>query len=225
MSKYRLAKETLSLLEEYEASQPEGSVCTTQDFSAWLMQRLGTPTIFETTQTSQKEIVQLGDAIENQLARLLVAMYKYAKAYFKKALQDTPLQGAEDFTYLAVLVGEGTMPKTELVNKTLDGKTSGIEIINRLQRHGFVHQFENSADKRSQLVAITDAGRGMFFSVLQPVHNVSHLVSGVLSADERLQLLYLLRKLDNVHREIHRNDKGESIEAITQKYLHNHIPA
>lgn len=220
MSKYRLAKEVLSFLEDFEAEQPAYAEYTAADFAAWLAQRTGTPTAFESVEAAAPQgLQQLGDAVENQLARLLVSMYKYAKGYFKTVLHDTPLQTIEEFTYLAILLGEGSMPKTELVNRGLDGKTSGIEIINRLLRQGFVQQYENTADKRSQLIEITPAGKGMFFSILQPIHSVSHLVSGNLSPQERLQLLYLLRKLDHLHRDIYRNDRGEAIETITDKYL------
>ena len=76
----------------------------------------------------------------------------------KKALEKTPLQTLEEFTYLATLL-QSPMTKTQLINQHIQEKTTGMAVIQRLIKQNWVKQSENTADGRSQIVEITAEGR------------------------------------------------------------------
>ena len=52
-------------------------------------------------------------------------MYRYARNYSKKALEKTPLQTIDEFTYLGVLM-QSPMTKTQLINRHVQEKTTGM---------------------------------------------------------------------------------------------------
>lgn len=153
------------------------------------------------------------------LTILVTYLFRYAKHYTKKALDGSPLSTMDDFTFLLTLKTHGNMTKTALTTKHLLEVTSGVEILKRLERQGFVATSENPDDKRSRHVSITESGREILKEMMVKMRQVSGIVAGNLSTTELRQLLPLLMKLDSFHGEIHREDKKSDLTDITQKYL------
>jgi hypothetical protein len=52
-------------------------------------------------------------------------MYRYAKGYIKKALQESIIQTPDEFSFLITLMTFESLTKTELINKQVIEKTSG----------------------------------------------------------------------------------------------------
>jgi len=141
--------------------------------------------------------------LDNSIGRLFVYMSRYAKSYIKKTLEGTPLQTGEDFTAMAILLTHEHLSKTELISYNLQEKTSGMEVIRRLIAAGLVKQWDNVEDRRGKHIAITDVGRKLLYRVFVEMGHVSKMITGNLSEAEKLNLLYLLQKLENFHFEHH----------------------
>jgi len=170
--------------------------------------------IREIAGSKHKEINKTGNKQESELVVLLTLMFKYAKQYIKKGLQKSELQTADDFSYLIVLLTYTSLTKMELIQKNVMEKTSGMEVIKRLQRYGMLEQFDDEIDKRSKRVKITEKGKIEIFRLLPEMSKISSIVSGNLSDSEKLTLSYLLKKLDQFHNEIYLNEKGLSIDEL-----------
>lgn len=153
------------------------------------------------------------------LTILVTYLFRYAKHYSKKALEDSPLSTMDDFTFLLTLKTHGSMTKSELTTKHLLEITSGVEILKRLEKQGLVESSENPDDRRSKHVSITDSGRKVLSQIMVKMRQVSGIVAGNLTTTEMGQLLPLLMKLDSFHSEIHREDKKTGLLAIMNKYL------
>ncbi len=153
------------------------------------------------------------------LTILVTYLFRYAKHYTKKALDNSPLSTMDDFTFLLTLNTHGNMTKSELTTKHLLEITSGVEILKRLEKQGFVESSENPEDRRSKHVSITESGKDILEKMMVKMRQVSGIVAGNLNTTEMRQLLPLLMKLDSFHGEIHRDDKKSNLAEITQKYL------
>jgi DNA-binding MarR family transcriptional regulator len=92
-----------------------------------------------------------------------------------------------------------SLTKMELIQKNVMEKTTGLEIIKRLIQYGFVEQFDDPDDKRSQRVTLTVAGREEIFRLLPTMEKVGDKVKGNLNDIETKELLFLLKKLDQFH--------------------------
>jgi DNA-binding MarR family transcriptional regulator len=81
------------------------------------------------------------------------------------------------------------------------GRRSGIHLsdvvaaLNELERDGFVSRSPDAADRRRNVVAITDAGRARLAELEEHVTAVQEELLAPLAADERAQLVALLTRL------------------------------
>ena len=151
---------------------------------------------------------------ETDISILIVLMFRYAKGYIKKALKDSPIKTADEFSFLITLMTYESLSKSELIQKQVMEKTSGTEIINRLLKLGLIDQFNDEADKRSIRVRITHVGRMELIKILPHMQTVSQIVTGNLSETEKTMLAYMLRKLEHYHNDIFLNKKDTELEEL-----------
>ena len=151
--------------------------------------------------------IQQQDDSNIDISILIVLMFRYAKSYIRKALKNSMIKSADEFSFLITLITFDSLTKTELIHKQVMEKTSGTEIINRLLKLGLISQFNDADDKRSVRIKITLLGREQLFQILPQMRVVSQIVTGNLTENEKLTLSYMLRKLDSFHNDIYKNKK------------------
>lgn len=207
MKSYQLIHQLISLVEQLEIEN-QGNEVSIHDFKGFLLNAVGDPAgdfVNGDVRFGKKEHTaqEMAYQLDNSIGRLFVYMSRYAKSYIKKALEGTPLQTAEEFTALAILLTHDHLSKGELINHNLQEKTSGTEVIRRLIVAGLVKQWDDLKDKRSKQIAITDDGKELLFHVFIDMNYVGKMITGKLTVAEKLKLQYLLRKLENFHLEQH----------------------
>ncbi len=151
------------------------------------------------------------DGPDTDISILIVLMFRYAKGYIKKAMKDSMINTADEFSFLITLMTHESLSKTELIVKQVMEKTSGTEIINRLLKLGLVEQYNDEVDKRSVRVKITMQGRMELVKVLPNMNTVSQIVAGNLNDTEKFMLAYMLRKLEHYHNDIFLNKKDAEL--------------
>ena len=223
--KYQLLHELLDHLDQYE-SEAEGKEVNLMGFSGWLNRRLAYPTPVQVQPLGREDLEEAKDSqSETALTILIGYLYRYAKHYTKKALEDTPLSTFDDFAFLATLSYQDSMTKTELIQQHILEITSGIEIIKRLTKHGLLEAFSDPKDRRSKRVRLTKQGKQVLEEVMASMDAVAHIVSGDLSLHERAHLLSLLHKLNDFHVLVHAQDRKTDLDQIQQKYLKPKVSA
>jgi len=143
-----------------------------------------------------------------------VLLFRYAKGYIKKALKDSQIKTADEFSYLITLLANESMSKTELIQNQIMEKTSGTDIINRLLKQGLIEQFDDIVDKRSIRIKITQTGRMELLQIMPKMQLVSQIVTGNLTETEKNMLAYSLRKLELFHNDIFTNKKGSELKDL-----------
>jgi len=203
MKSYQLVHQLLTLVEQME-EEHHGDEISLQDFAGFLVSHVGNATTTAATEDirfgrQEDNAQEIAYQLDNNIARLFVYMSRYAKSYIKKVLDGTPLQTAEDFTGLAILLTHDHLSKTELISHNLQEKTSGSEVIRRLIAAGLVRQWDSLADKRSKQIGITDEGKELLYRVFKDMNHVGKMITGKLTVSEKLTLQYLLQKLEDFH--------------------------
>ncbi|MFQ6325277.1 MULTISPECIES: MarR family winged helix-turn-helix transcriptional regulator [unclassified Nocardia] len=106
--------------------------------------------------------------------------------------------GRGEFDVLATLRRSGRpfeLSAGELCESMMVTSGAVTKRVDRLERAGLVSRRAADDDARGRLIQLTDRGREVIDEVVeQHVHNEARLISG-LTADERLALTDLLRKL------------------------------
>ncbi|MFA6403058.1 MAG: MarR family winged helix-turn-helix transcriptional regulator [Salinivirgaceae bacterium] len=215
---YQNLMEITKYLEQYEQLFPEKPFSLEQ-FSYWLSDSLATkPRSINDSKTTSEESFQQ-QSPDVQISILIGRMAKYARVYTKKIFASNHLSGMDDFGFMATLMFRESMTKSELTHHNLmDSATSGADIIKRLIKQGYIEEFDDSTDRRSRRVKITDMGKYLMFQVFNEMDTVASVITGNLANDEKLFLLGYLKKLEHFHKDIYDHDRKMEISAIQQKY-------
>ena len=150
--------------------------------------------------------------INGQLASLTGKLSKYASFYSKKALEKFSLNNIEDWVYLMRLREMGTPRKSELIYDMISEFPSGIDVIKRLVKMGFVLEFPDVEDKRSKRLQITPSGIEILVKSLPWMEKISDMAFNKLQESEKILLIELLSRLNSFHKTHYMNVRSSSIE-------------
>lgn len=210
---YQFLKDILPYLEAYEKQASRSS--DIRDFAHWILARdefASSPE--QVMQQPFKEGAAQGD-MPGQICQLLYLMTKYIKFYLRKHLPS--LSGPDDFGFLAALAFGGSMRKNTLVEYNTMELSSGMEVIRRLERKGFILSKPDPEDLRAKLVELSEKGRGYFFSLLAPMQEIGQFALANTPRDEQARLLQTLLRLQDFHQPIFREAKKESFLQIQER--------
>ena len=203
MSKnYDLIKNILELVEDFEfENQDELYDSDIDGFKKWIADASyrSRAVVSEPDWVSKED----GRSPESVISTMLVHLSKYAKMYSKSVILDSPFSTQEEFIYLINLKAYGALSKMELIRMNIQDKPTGMQIINRLIKHGWVIQTDSELDKRSKLIEISAEGLETLQKHMVKIKQATQIVSGDLSLNEKLELIRLLGKLTHFHQEVY----------------------
>ncbi len=205
---YTILQQLINYLDVYETNHKSVEKSNLNDFVVFLNQEL-----FEKKQLLIDENDQ-HETIERVLSRLIAFLYRYAKGYIKKALQNSTLLTLDDFSYLAGIWKAGSCTKTEIIEKNIHEKTTGIEIIKRLLNAELIYQTDDTTDRRSKRLMITEKGKETLFGVFEDMRKASIIIAGNLSTTEKMQLAFLLQKLDYFHNPLFLEQQDKDLDSL-----------
>lgn len=205
-TKYRIVKQLLDLLEDYEKNSEAG--LELHHFIAWLKQK----------DTPKPNLDVTGQRIDDEIAALFCRMHRFSNSYAKVGLANSPFLSSVDFGFAATVLFHKEIGKTELIKAMVYEKSSGMEIIKRLIKEGILEQFDNPEDKRSKLIKVTNHGQKLITSSFESMAKISDVINAKLTYNKQLQLLSLLKELDVFHTKVY-NYNYEDLNAIIDNYI------
>lgn len=194
--RYKLVKEVIDLLEQYEVENKDVTELSIQGFKKWIAKTVLQEGFFDELEWEGKE---KGRSPESVINTLIVHMNRYAKSYSKAAIYNSDFSTQEDFIFLINLKAFGEMSKMELIKKNVQEKPAGMQIINRLIAQKWVAQKDSEVDKRSKVISITDAGLQALDQQMDKIRKATMIVTGDLTRSEKMELIHLLTKLNAFH--------------------------
>ena len=102
--------------------------------------------------------------------------------------------GDSDFRVLEVLLHKGPLPVNTIGPKVWLTPGSISVAVDRLEKKALVKR-KNTDDRRVRLVELTPKGRALISKIFRKHVSAMEEAAGVLSKEERLMLLRLLKKL------------------------------
>ena len=159
--------------------------------------------------------------LEEDISRILVLMYRYAKGHIKTYLSEFPEIIQEDFTYLYALKRANSLTKTELIEANVHEKTSGLEIIRRLINNGLIEESIDDLDRRRKRLILTKKGDDTFYKIKAVTRKMAKLVTGKLSQKEKEQLYTMLLKLDSFHQPLYLSKTKMNLDFALESYSIN----
>jgi DNA-binding MarR family transcriptional regulator len=164
-----------------------------------------------------------GENLGTVIGKYVGLLNRYLKNYVKIALENSNFYSIDDFTYLGTLLNAQMqarqMSKTELISEHVHEKTTGIEILKRLQKNNFITEQTHPEDKRKKQLLLTPEGRQAFFLHVERMQKVGTLLGKGLAQAEKKQLIYLLQKLHDFHHRFNQQLATNISEAQTDLNL------
>lgn len=213
---YALVKDILDLVEEYEieSNRRNENQISVEGFKKWVAKTVVDKDLYVEPNWEGKD---KGRSAESVISTLIVHMNRYAKSYSKSAIFGSDFSSQEDFIYLINLKAFGEMTKMDLIKMNVHEKPVGIQIINRLISKGWVNQKDSLTDKRSKVLKITTEGLKILDMQMGKIREATKIVTGDLSYKEKMELIYLLNKLNEFHKPIY--DKNIETEYLLEQVL------
>jgi len=217
---YNLLHDLIDLLAVFESENTKQQYTNDIDgLKSWIID--SSPNQKGETIEPTWEFKEEGRSAESVISTMLVHLSKYAKTYSKSIIHDSPFSTQDEFIYLINLKAFGAMGKMELIKMNIQDKPTGMQIINRLIKQGWVQQTNSSVDKRSKVIEITPYGRETLEKYMDKIRKATKIVSGNLSELEKLELISLLGKLTHFHQTIFlRNiETPELLHKVLSEYM------
>jgi DNA-binding MarR family transcriptional regulator len=186
-----LLTELIKLLESFE-NEKAHEAKDVKEFAIWLGHH-----VFEShnaLESKQKE-----SDIDMELTFLLIMQSKHYKTYCKEAFENTKINSPDEYSFLYHLSLVDSFRKMELIHIHLLEAPSGIEVIKRLLKKGFIEEFDDKNDKRAKRIKLTKKGRQETEKLHPQMTSVYSKMAAEMSLKEKIQAISFLRALNNYH--------------------------
>lgn len=158
-------------------------------------------------------------ATDTRIGVLIGRMWRFAKFYVKKALDNHAISTLDEFTFLATIHRAGTPTKTEVCVENITEMTTGTEILRRFLKAGLVEEFTDANDRRAKRLKLTPAGERALMNAFVQLRDVSRIVVGTLSPQQKDNLIGMLDHLDAFHTNIYCTQRTHSVEDMVRRNL------
>ncbi|BBO68254.1 MarR family transcriptional regulator [Desulfosarcina alkanivorans] len=132
-------------------------------------------------------------------SHIRLVLWKAAKAVDRvdrDSIRETGLS-LSDFTIMEALLHKGPLPINRIGEKVLLSSGSMTAAVNRLEGAGLVRRTQDPSDGRRYLVHLTQNGRRIAAGAYRRHAQRLEKAAEALTAEERTQLVRLLKKLGN----------------------------
>jgi len=186
-----ILKEIVHRLEEYQ-KEYHADDHSLESFVLWLNSRL-----FSESHAGKGK--QSPEMLDMELSFLLVMQSRYYKTYAKRVLGDSELTSPDGFSFLYHLNHTDSFRKMELIKMHHLEPPSGIEVLKRLSKKGFIAEFDDADDKRAKRIRITEKGKQELQRIMPKMIEVFHLMTAELSLNEKIHALGFLKQMNDFH--------------------------
>ena len=213
----QLLKRLLDYVEEYEKEIGNTDI---KEFSIFLSEKLFRENSFLSDRSFDKNnYAEYKSYAEVEFSTLLTNLYRFAKHYLKKAFVQTEIKTIDEFGFLASLLKEKSMLKSELINQHILETSSGSEVLKRLINNGLVEEVPDQHDRRAKRVSLSKKGGETILGAFDEMYKISEIIIGNLDEVEIKQALHAFNKLNYFHQHIYENDRNASIDELYNKYI------
>lgn len=157
-------------------------------------------------QAAHAQLTQPQEAVEpseqdalhtlRMLSYALQRVSRIARQLGKKTLAGTPLFSIEEFTVLNTVYHRQPISKSDLNKVVVLEATTGTQLTRRLVKAGLLYESQDPQDRRSWLLSLTESGEALRHATFAALEPEIRFKFKALNYEEQLQLLTLLRKLD-----------------------------
>jgi transcriptional regulator, MarR family len=136
----------------------------------------------------------------NSDIHLQIVLQRAVKKIDSKIGKDFREKGitSSQFSVLDVLYTKGEMRICELIEKLLSTSGNITVVVKNMEKKGWLYRKSCPRDKRAFLVGLTDEGKKLFENLLPEHRKEIEETYGILSDEERRELIRILKKFKDI---------------------------
>jgi MarR family transcriptional regulator, lower aerobic nicotinate degradation pathway regulator len=157
-----------------------------RDFGAWLQQAGREP--------EAGEHAGLGES-DTLIGMFLITVNNLTRSRMNKLISGTPFSNIMDYHFLILLGGHGRQRKSDLIASNHMEMSSGIEVIRRLLKNGWILEEPNPEDRRSKYVSISSEGKRLIAKLQPQIDDFYRSFCAGLNTIEKAEVLRTLELL------------------------------
>lgn len=157
--------------------------------------------------------------LDTTFAKLIGRLANMQTTYSKMALQEIPEFELEWFYFLNTIYHLKEVKKTQVIQYNFTEQTTGIDILAKLKKRGYISERTDPEDKRAKLVSVTKAGEKILFKVYQLLHKPTLLMYSDIDHKDKQVVVNILRDTETKHQELLSNVKHKSIDDLLSETL------
>lgn len=203
----------VELITAWDAFQNGHAGATVKDFCRYYLNR-------EEKQEPSKG--NMPPDLDATMANLIGRLGVMVEAYSKMALQAEGDIELEWFYFMNTLYHQQESNKTDVIQYNIYGQSTGIDILNRIEKAGYIKERNNPDDKRARLVKLTSKGEKKVMKCREVLYKGAYLMFGGMDADDKQLIIQLLANTEIKHTGIFAEHKGESIDTLLELVYGEH---
>jgi len=157
--------------------------------------------------------------LDTVFAKLIGRLGGMQTFYSRMALQKIPGFELEWFYFLNSIYQLKEVKKTQIIQYNFTEQTTGIDIINRLKKLGYVAERPDPNDKRAKLVSITKAGEKILFKIYQLLYKPTLLLYNAIDDKDKQVIINILKDTEHTHQELLSGSRNRSIDDLLLEVL------
>ena len=189
--------------ERFIEEHPQGGV---REFASWILMNtdpLRKASVWPEAEPVLKSGMRLSEAFpesEDFLSWFFMGrLIRYVKFYTKAMMTAHGMANPDEFLFLS-LVNEMDRPtKKEVCVAHATELTTGMDILRRLLKQGFIEEFADERDGRSKRLLITQKGKDVIGAMQKELLRLEPNVLADLNETDRKGFLQTLQYLNNYH--------------------------
>jgi DNA-binding MarR family transcriptional regulator len=205
--------EIVKLVTEWDAFEKEHKNASIEDFCRYYL-------IKEREAKKKDELFggHMPPEINSTMAKLIGRLSSIMVYHFKNSVKQENNIDIEWFTLINVIHFRKECRKTDAITECFLELSTGIDILNRLHKNGYISERGDPSDKRARLVKLTAKGEGMLIQCWKSLGKISFFIYNDLETDDKKIVLQLLSNIDTKHSKIIAENKGKDIDTLLTEY-------
>ncbi|MBO9611195.1 MAG: MarR family transcriptional regulator [Dyadobacter sp.] len=136
------------------------------------------------------------------IAKLVGRLGAMLTTYSKLALKEGEEIELDWFYCLNAIFHQGEARKIDIITYNFLEQTTGIDMLNRLRKAGYISERADPSDKRAKLVQLTVEGKQLLFKLYERLYLPAHMLFGEMSKADSHLMVNLLGPIEQKHGKI-----------------------
>lgn len=206
----------LELIAEWEAYSEQAGKPAVADFCEHYLRR-------HAKKKKEKAAIPAHD-MDGVITELVGRMSAMHTTYAKMILKELPDIELEWFYLLNIIKYKKEAKKTDIISLGLMEQSTGIDILNRMHKKGFITEKNNPEDKRAKLISITDKGNTLLKKIGSYLYKVTYLLYHDVQEEDKQALIRILGSLQHRHQQVLLENKHRKIDEVLQQLYGKDAP-